>query len=176
MGLNMNIPLDIDLKPPKEINLLNRDNKKQYYLDLLRTLLKANSEGLTAGQVSRELNGINKKFRYKDATLMVYLNQLVAMRETYTVPFGNSTVYKYNGRLLHTVKDRFFELGNHLYYIYEVDNPNLNERFVLIQERERNSYGIEKAVGGIMIPKSAVGAFIDSIKVNLFKVDEYGQK
>jgi hypothetical protein len=165
----MNIPNEIELRSPKEINSYNRDNKKQYYLDLIRKLLKANPEGLTAAQIGKGLNEINKKYRYNSETLTVYLNQLVAMRETYTVPFGNATVYRYNGRLLHSIKDRFFQVENHLYYLYEIDNPNLNERFVLIQERERNSYGIEKATGGIMIPKRSVEEFLGSVRSSLIE-------
>lgn len=172
----MNVPPDIDLKSPKDINAFNRDGKKQYYLELLRQLLKSNMEGLTAAQISRDLNNISKKYRYNVETLTVYLNQLVAMRETYTVPFGNSTVYRYNGRLLHTARDRFFELDNHSYYLYEIDNPNLKERFMLIQERERNPYGIERAVGGVMVPKRALQDFLDSVKLCLTKVEEHGQK
>lgn len=172
----MNVPSNIDLKSPKEINASNRDSKKQYYLDILRELLISNPEGLTAAHVSRELNKINKRYRYNNETITIYLNHLVAMREAYTVPFGNSTVYKYNGRLLHMVKDKFFELGNRLYYLYEVDNPNLKETYLLIQEREKNTYGTEKAIGAIMVPTSKLMDFLDSIRLSILKGDANGRK
>ncbi len=167
---------DIDLKSPKEINASSRDSKKQYYLELLRKLLKENPDGLTATTISIELNKISKRYRYNPETIMTYLNQLVAMREAYTVPFGNSMVYKYNGRLFHTAKDRFFELENRFYYLYEVDNPNLKERFLLIQEREKNAYGIEKAIGGIMIPKNRLEDFLGAIRLSLTTGEHDGSK
>jgi hypothetical protein len=165
---------EIELKSPKEINALSRDSKKQYYLELLRKLLKENPDGLTATHISTELNKTSKKYRYNSETVATYLEQLVAMREAYVVPFGNSMVYKYNGRLLHTTKDCFFELGNRRYYLYEIDNPNLKERFLLIQEREINAFRMEKAIGGVMIARSKIEDFLGAIRLSL-SMGEYNE-
>ena len=157
----MTISNNLDLKTPKKINALSRETKKNYYLGLLRSILKTNREGLTASQISRELNALGAQYAYNSETLNFYLNQLVGMREAYTVQVGNAIVFKYNGTHLHGDHKVVLEKENRAYHIIEIDNPNLlGEKFFLIQEREKTAYNSEKIVGGIMIPRNDMKEFL----------------
>lgn len=157
----MNLPKNLDLKTPKRINALSRDTKRSYFLELVRAILKANPDGVTASQISRELNAAGKQYAYNSETLNLYLSQLVAMREAYTVTIGNAVMFKYNGTHLHGAHNLVLEKENRSYHIIEIENPNLlGQKFFLIQERERTSYNAEKIVGGIMVPQREMKEFI----------------
>jgi hypothetical protein len=157
----MIIPTDLDLKTPKKINALSRETKKNYYLGLLRSILKSNREGITASQISRDLNALGQHYAYNSETLNFYLTQLVGMREAYTVPVGNAIIFKYNGTHLHGDHNLVLEKENRAYHIIQIENPNLlGEKFYLIQEREKTSYNSEKVVGGIMIPQAEMKEFL----------------
>ena len=172
----MNVPQNLDLKTPKKINALSRETKKKYYLELLRAILKSNREGLTASQVSRELNAMGSQYAYNSETLNLYMSQLVAMREAYTVPIGNAIVFRYNGTHLHGEHDLVLEKDNRAYHIIQIDNPNLlGEKFFLIQERERNAFNTEKVVGGIMIPQKEMKEFLMALDAISSKLVNYNE-
>lgn len=161
----MNIPSDVDVWTYNKINSLSREAKKNYYVQLLRKILKANPDGLTAPQISKELNALNSKYSFNPDTLNIYLNQLVSMREAYTSVIGNATVYKYNGRLLHADKKTFFEKEGRTYHLIEIENPNLlGEHFFLIQEREKTPHNIDRVVGGVLIPKKYFYDFVAAME------------
>lgn len=167
----MIIPQSIDLKPVVKINALSRESKKNYYLDLLHGLLKANPNGLNVTEVERELNSRGPNFSYNRKTLLNYFAQLVGTREAYYETIGNTLVFKPNGRLLHGEKTSFFRYENRMFHLLRIDNPNLNQKFVLIQEREETPTG-NKIVGGIMMPESKVFEFLSALDHALMKKGE----
>ena len=43
----------------------------------------------------------------------------------------------------------------------------MKERFLLIQEREINAFGMEKAIGGVMVARSKIEDFLNAIRLSL---------
>ncbi len=164
----MKLPNGLDLKPVDMINALSRDARKNYYIGLFRKILEANPEGVNVTELERELNQRGVGYSYNRKTMLNYLSQLVGTREAYYETIGNTLIFKPNGKLFHAEKTTFFVDGENNYVIFHVENPNLNEKQLIIQERQLTSTG-HKVVGGIMIPEVRLMEFIGSLEKVLNK-------
>jgi hypothetical protein len=142
---------------------MSREAKKNYYFDLLRKLLQANPAGLNVTDVSRTLNSAAKNLNFNRKTLLSYFSQLVGTREAYHETVGNTLIFKPNGKLLHGDKERFYKFDDTSYYLFKIDNPNLNEKFFLLQERQFTPTG-EKIVGGVMVPEKTLLIFMAELE------------
>lgn len=89
------------------------------------------------------------------STARFHLEHLVAVGEAYKLEVGARSIsYLPNGRLTHPLSEEPIQLGDK-HYSFKLVRNAFGE-FYLLQERQRDPWGVWKTVGGVAVQKKAL--------------------
>lgn len=125
--------------------------RERYVREILRQTVNNNQYGVTVPLLSRSLP-------FDPRTIEKHLSVLTYTNEIYTVNVGPTTLYLPNSRVMHPVLEKMLKINSREYGVYVLKNRFGD--FVFIQEKKKTEF-IEEVGGGILIPLSDFGKFVD---------------
>lgn len=148
--LNIQTP---EVLPKNEYIKLPPSERELYVREILRQTVRKNLEGVTASMLAERLP-------FDSRTIEKHLSILTCTNEIYSVKIGNTQLYLPNSIPMHHTKKQTFEVKDHEYTAYALQN-RMGE-FVFIQEKKKTEFS-EESGGGILIPLADFGKFVDFI-------------
>ena len=137
----------------EEYSQLSPKNQERHISRIIREILQKHKNGITISQI-HQLTGFSK------TTIEKHLNELIAMNMCYKIAFGRTNAYYPNARTLHPLLEQNIPLGDKVYSVYSLENPN--GRFIFIQEKKRDELNALIPSGGLLFKESF---FVDFIKL-----------
>jgi hypothetical protein len=152
----LRVPDEVKLLEPKQVLTLSPSDKQRYYDRVIMDLLRANSEGVTVGE-------IEEVTKFMARTIRPHLKALVARGEAICITRGKWTVYQANGEILD--KPVAIQSVARLGTVYVVNRikDNGGTLSYYIQEKELDAYRVLTVKGGITISANDIKHFLTEI-------------
>ena len=150
------------IKPPKllmlthdEVRSLRPTDRDTYAEKVIKGLFEVNPRGITIS----EIEGVTQLNR---STITKHLKRLVAIREAYAQTRGNLSIYYKNGKVERSQNILQNISRNSFYAFHRITNEE--GKYIYIQEKNKDHYGVIKVSGGIMVKDEDLLPFLRELQ------------
>lgn len=146
-----------DLLDKDDVKKLPIHEREHYVKETIRKTVNLNPNGVTANQLAKNL-GFDIRAVDKHLSVMLHTNEI------YTFNYDQTVVYLPNGRALHPILEKSFDMGNQSLELFHLKN-RLGE-YIYVQQKENTDYRVDTG-GGILIPIDKYPEFVEYMKQTL---------
>jgi len=144
-----------EVLPEGDLGKLPPHEREHYIKTTLRKTIALNPNGVTASQLGKNLG-------FDPRTVDKHLSVMVHTGDIYTVQYDQTTVYLPNGRSIHPILQKEFDVDkDKVIQIFQLRN-RLGE-FVYFQEKLKSDYR-EDTNMGFLIPIEKFADFMDYLR------------